>query len=98
MTERSRAMLIDSNLPKELWLESINVAIHVINQSPTTPNPGKVFAYKHFMTTLSQSVKPRLNRIQIFRAMAYVHIPPEMRPKGGEVCCKSSHWLSSGIH
>lgn len=46
-------MLLDSNLPKELWPESIDVTIVVINKSPTIANPGKASAYDRFSTGLT---------------------------------------------
>lgn len=33
--ERARALLIDSNLPKELWPEAVRAAAYLINRSPT---------------------------------------------------------------
>lgn len=89
VTERSRAMLIDSHLPQELWPELIDAAIHVINRSPTTVNPGKSSAYEQFMSALSRLVKPRLDRLRIFGATTYVHTPQETRPRGQKFAARA---------
>lgn len=79
VTQCSRAMLIDSCLPKELWSESITIVVHIINQSSTTANPEHSSAYYHFMVTIQCPISPRLDWLKAFGATAYVHIPPETR-------------------
>lgn len=52
VTQRSQALLINSHLPKELWPESINAAIHVINRLPTIVNLEHIFVYSRFMNAM----------------------------------------------
>lgn len=73
-------MLIDSKLPKELWPESINTAIYIINRSPTTSNPGKISPFSLFTTTLNRPNDPCLDFLRAFGATTFVHIPPRDSP------------------
>lgn len=72
-------MLIESSLPKELRPKSISVAIYVINRSPTTSNLGKISPFFQFTTATKRSNNPWLDLLYIFGAIAYVHVPPEVR-------------------
>lgn len=41
LVEKAKAMLFDSNLPKEMWTEAISTATVLTNRSPTTAVENK---------------------------------------------------------
>ena len=72
--ERVRAMLEDSQLPKELWAESAVTASYIRNRSPTVTRlktPWELF-YKR---------KPDVSNMRTFGARVYALIPKELRRK-----------------
>lgn len=71
LLEKGRAMLLQSQLPKTMWGESILCATYILNRSPTVclkdVTPAEMFYKK----------KPNLKNIKVFGSLVYDHIPKE---------------------
>ena len=70
----ARGMLIDSDLPKKYWGESVVTANHMQNRLPVTGN--EVTPYETW-----NKRKPNLKYVKQFGCIAYAAIPPERRQK-----------------
>lgn len=72
-TERARCMLVDANLPKQLWAEAVTTAVYIENQS--------LEASIEFKTPheLWYNTKPDLSHLRIFGCAAYKLIPKQFR-------------------
>ena len=72
--ERTKAMLLEAELPIELWGEAIVTANYVRNRSPIagcTKTPFEVFYGK----------KPDVSHLRVFGCTAYAHVPKTTRQK-----------------
>lgn len=72
LLERGRALILEAELPKDLWGEAILCATYLLNRSPTTAltsnkTPSELFYGK----------KPNLKYLRTFGSVAYKHIPKE---------------------
>ncbi|CAG9574313.1 unnamed protein product [Danaus chrysippus] len=73
LTEKARALLIDSQLPKELWGEALRYAIYVTDRSPTASlnvTPFEMWAGR----------RPNVSNFRIFGS-SYAHILQKLRMK-----------------
>lgn len=75
LVEKGRTMLIDANLPVELWAEAVYTANYLKNLSPTkvVPNMTPEEAWS--------GNKPDLSHLKIFGCKALVHVPQALRKK-----------------
>ena len=73
--ERVKAILADSRLSKELWMEIANTVVYLKNRSPTAALDGKT-PYEVWY-----GEKPDLSHLRILGCTAYVEIPKEKRVK-----------------
>lgn len=72
--EKTRAMLIDAELPKSLWAEAIVTANYLRNRSPVSGlsrSPWEVFF----------GVVPDVSNLRLFGCRAYVFVPKQKRDK-----------------
>ena len=72
--ERTRAMLLDAELPKSLWAEAATTANYLRNRSPSlnrTKTPWELF-YNN---------KPDVSNLRVFGSTVYVHVPKALRRK-----------------
>ncbi|KAI5699156.1 hypothetical protein M8J77_025850 [Diaphorina citri] len=72
LTEKMRAMISQSGIPKEMWHETLITATYLLNRSPTTSNvltPAE-FWYKS---------KPDLSNLKIFGCAAFSLVPHELQ-------------------
>ncbi|KAL3611553.1 hypothetical protein D5086_002573 [Populus alba] len=68
-------MLLGKQIPKEIWSEVVNWAIHKLNQSPTS-------AVKEVTSEEAWSGnKPSVYYFRVFGCIAHVHIPEKRRSK-----------------
>ena len=76
IVERARTMLIESDLPEELWGEAVLTASYLTNRSPTS-------AIKDCKTPFEMwhGKKPNLEKLKIFGCVVYVKIPGLKRTK-----------------
>ena len=74
LVEMARSMLIDSDLPKKYWGESVVTANHMQNRLPVTGN--EVTPYETW-----NKRKPNLKYVKQFGCIAYAAIPSERRQK-----------------
>ncbi|CAB0007815.1 unnamed protein product [Nesidiocoris tenuis] len=65
LLDKTRALLCDSGLKKEMWSEALLVATYLLNRSPTTALGDTTPAEMWFKR------KPNLSRLQIFGSTAY---------------------------
>jgi transposase InsO family protein len=72
--ERTRAVLADAKLLKELWMEIAKTVVYLKNRSPTSAL--SITPYEAWFGT-----KPDLSHLRITGSPAYVHIPEEKRIK-----------------
>lgn len=68
LMEKARAMIFDSDSPKEMWGEAVQTAAYLLNKSPTVTISDSTPAEKWF------GRKPDLSRIQFFGCIAYVKV------------------------
>jgi hypothetical protein len=74
LMERSRAMLVDSGLPEELWAEAVVTANYVRNRTPVSAHgktPWEMFYGK----------KPQVGHLRVFGSPVFMHVPKELRHK-----------------
>ena len=74
LMEKVRAMLLDAKLGKELWAEAAKAANYVKVRSPTskeTRTPWELFT----------GSKPDVSGMRVFGAIAYAHVPKQLRQK-----------------
>ncbi|KAF0738605.1 hypothetical protein Ae201684_005533 [Aphanomyces euteiches] len=65
---KARSMLIDANLPKQLWDYAVDCAVYCLNRCPS--GGRKQTAYE-----LWNGHPPNLNAMRVFGSLCYVHIP-----------------------
>jgi hypothetical protein len=73
--ERMKAILVDTGLPKNLWLEIAKTVVYIKNRTPTKAVDG--------MTPHEawHGSKPDLSDLRIIGCDAYVHVPKQTRTK-----------------
>lgn len=69
IVESARTMLNSAQLPEELWAESVNTAVYIMNRVPTTSNPTTT-PYKLWFGT-----KPNIKNLRVFGQRAVVNKP-----------------------
>ena len=77
--EITRALMIESKVPKHFWPEAIATSIYLINRLPT-----KILRMKTLLDTLSKlaKIQEHLNLSpKVFGCTVYVHIPKHERSK-----------------
>ncbi|CAK1599008.1 unnamed protein product [Parnassius mnemosyne] len=74
LTEKARALLLDSQLPKELWGEALRYAVYVTNRSPTASLNVTPFE-------MWEGRRPNVSNFRIFGSSAYAHIPQKLLMK-----------------
>lgn len=72
----ARAMLTTGKLPPMMWGDAILTKNYLLNRTASKKNPG----WKSPVEMLSGR-KPDLSRLSTFGAIAYAHVPKEMRGK-----------------
>lgn len=72
LLQKSRAMILESKLSKEMWGEAVLCATYLINRSPTVSIEGNVTPAEMFYNR-----KPNLNNLKIFGCLGYRKIPKE---------------------
>jgi len=73
LTEKARAMMLDSQAPMELWAEAILTACHLHARTPSRALDGKT-PYE-----MLHKQKPELHHLRRFGCIAYKRIPEEQR-------------------
>jgi hypothetical protein len=68
LLEHARSLMLKIKLPKNMWFEIINFAIHLFNKSLTRLNLG-LNPYEK-----NSSTKPNWNHLCTFRCRTFVHI------------------------
>lgn len=76
LSEKTRCLLLDSNLPKSLWPEAVKAASNLINRLPTKANPDNKTPYKMWHLR-----KPTVKYLRVFGCFAYAHIPKEVQQR-----------------
>jgi Reverse transcriptase (RNA-dependent DNA polymerase)/Integrase core domain/GAG-pre-integrase domain len=73
--ERVKAILADTGLPKELWMELASTIVYLKNRSPSRSLPGST-PYEMWYNE-----RPELSHLRIIGSNAHVLIPKEKRRK-----------------
>ncbi|CEG38518.1 FOG: Transposon-encoded proteins with TYA, reverse transcriptase, integrase domains in various combinations [Plasmopara halstedii] len=73
--ERVRALLLDGNLPKQLWAECVCHVTTLVNMTPSSTTNGRT-PYE-----LWYNRKPSMDYIKVFGCSAYAHITEQYRDK-----------------
>lgn len=70
-----RSMLLEKQIPKNLWPEVVNWTVHILNRSPTLAVRSKTpeEAWSGF--------KPSVNHFRVFGRISHVHVPDSKRVK-----------------
>jgi hypothetical protein len=75
--DRARALLIDANLPHDLWPEAIQSAVWIINRSPTRINNKWIIPWQEVMRhTATDGLLPDvdLSNLRVYGSLAYTRI------------------------
>lgn len=75
LVEKAKCMLINANLPKQYWAESVHTAAYIINRTPT-----QSLKYKT-PEEIWSGQKPKVGHLRIFGCEAMIHLPKEKRRK-----------------
>lgn len=75
IVEAARTLLICRNLPKPLWAEAVNTAVHVLNRTMRSNVEGKTPYQVWFNKNIN------LNYLKIFGTKCHVHMPKQNRRK-----------------
>lgn len=70
--EKVRALLLQSNTPKNMWSE----AVYIINRSPT-----RALEFNKTPAELWFREKPNISKLRIFECHAYAWVPDQRRGK-----------------
>lgn len=76
IVEKSRCLLFDAQLNKELWAEAVNTAVYLSNRSPKACLGKNTTPYE-----IWTGKKPNLSHLRVFGSPVMVHIPKEKRKK-----------------
>ena len=76
LVEKVRAMIIESNVPKNMWGDAAQCACYLINRSPTKSLDGHVTPAEKFY-----GEKPDLMKLRVFGCKAMAWIPNQKRGK-----------------
>ena len=92
LTEKARAMMLDSQAPKQFWAEAIRTASYLHARTPSRALDGKSpYEMLHLHRRLQKGVtkidddskaeddKPKLHHLRRFGCLAYRRIPKEQR-------------------
>ena len=74
----ARSMLIAKGLPNSYWAEAVNIAVYLLNRSPTKAVVNKT-PYQAWYKR-----KPQVNHLKIFGCIAYSLVPSLKREKFDE--------------
>ncbi|GIL57256.1 hypothetical protein Vafri_12510 [Volvox africanus] len=93
LLEKTRALLMESGLQRDMWVEAISTANYLRNISPvvgSTTTPYETFFDE----------RPDVSHLRIFGCTAYVHVPKEKRNKLDPVSRKGTlvGYESGGIY
>lgn len=77
---KARTMLVESDLPKNMWSEAVMAATYLINRSPTTVLKNKT------PFEMWSGMKPDISRLRVFGSRVFAHIPKEKRHKLDDRC------------
>ena len=75
LEETIRSILVDSELPKRFWVESLSTATYLHNRSPTNSVQDKI-PYETWTGN-----NPNVSHLCIFGCDAYAHVPKDERSK-----------------
>ncbi|KAJ0589562.1 putative RNA-directed DNA polymerase [Helianthus annuus] len=92
--EMTRALLIESQVPKSFWPEAVATSVYLLNRLPT-----KALKFKIPLDCLSKSANiphPLTLEPRIFGCTAFVHIPKTNRNKLGP-CAEKCVFVGYGI-
>jgi hypothetical protein len=70
-----RCMLSEKHVPKFLWAEAVNWAVHILNRSPTLAVKDKT------PEEAWSGIKPAVHYFKVFGCIAHVHILEAKRKK-----------------
>lgn len=74
LLDKARTMVLDANMPRELWNEAIRTSAYLQNRSPSASSrvtPAEIWHGR----------KPDVRNLRIFGTVAYSHIPSQFRTK-----------------
>lgn len=74
LTEKMRSLLFDAGLEAKFWPKAIETAAYLINRSPSRTNPENKTPYE-----IWHGSKPNLKNLKVFGAVAFRHVPEEVR-------------------
>lgn len=75
IVECARTMLINKQVPQELWAEAVNTAVYILNRTASS-QIDNITAYEKWF-----GKKPETKHLRIFGSPAYMSVPPQFRKK-----------------
>ena len=83
LIESARSMLYYTKMPLKFWAESVNTAVYLHNQSPTSALKDKTPFESWF------GKKPNVSNLKIFGSVCFVHTPDHLQKKLDPKCRKA---------
>jgi len=71
----TRSMIKEKGLPQKFWGEAVSTSAYILNRCPTKRLEGRV------PVEVWSGVKPVVNHLKVFGALAYQHVPDQRRTK-----------------
>jgi hypothetical protein len=75
ITKVARALMVDKSMPHHYWAEAVATLVYIMNRTPTITLHGMIPKEKYSGRKLD------LSHLKVFRCIAYVHVPNELRTK-----------------
>lgn len=75
IVESAKTMMINKNVPLEMWPEAVNTAVYILNRTASSQIKDMTAYEKWFRQ------KPETKHLRIFGSPAYMSIPPQFRKK-----------------
>lgn len=79
--ERTRTVMIDSNIPKYLWTYIIHAVVHIVNRTMSRAVTGNITPYEALMNQVDKNKdnRPDISHIFVLGSRTWVQIPKERR-------------------
>ena len=74
LMESARTMIAHAGLPNSYWVEVVNTAAYIRNQTPTTAIKDDQMPYERWYGR-----KPNVSHLKVFGCVAYAQVPNEER-------------------
>lgn len=80
IAERARTLIVDGKIPKSLWPEAFNAAVHILNRTPTRilkeggGHEWIIPIQRMYALTTGEHMRPNLANLRLYGCRAYVKL------------------------